>query len=414
MDSRLQHLKTTKLKKPKTQQTKDKMKTPTLTLLLLATLTIIATNTAQAIQVSGNSSVYTFNITCQTDTPSTNCAPATINYKCQIDNPAFINYVEFLINNTWHNTSQNVNNFTLAYNKPNQTTTTNTTINLTQQKIHDTSGGYVNAFEQASVTNDCAVCTPTITIIQACNTTNQQIVNLTYAPTGCQNDTVTEQACIYCTPTWLPRTGGAYDCQPNMTKLQYYDDYSTCCALSPTNCIYPSDHNTIIPCSYLTTDMTCQYDTQPYKTNKINFNCELPTSQANKTFNCITYVRKENQTLLIQSNPEMAIPSMLLFWKETEARTSFTNTGRVINAYYTDKLLETGQEFILGMKCSSATEGALLTSEYSINPPYKPPTEFINRLAWVQDNWAYTIVYIIVMVTIILLIGWTIKKIRGR
>lgn len=381
---------------------------------LIALFSILLTiPTITAITVFGNSSVYTFNITCTTTPASLTCAAAPASWTCTIDNAAFINYAELKIDNAWYNTTQNVNNFTTLINYASLNTTTNTTINLTQQRIHDTSGGYVNAFIQTSTPRDCAICTPTYQIIQACNTTNEEIINTTYTPAGCNNDTITTQACIYCTPTWIARTGGVYECDVNNTKLQYYDDYSTCCALSPINCIYPADHNTIIPCGYYSTDMNCQYDAQPYLSAKINMACTLPAQYANATANCITYVRKANQTLLIQSNPEYADVPSLMFWKESETRQSFTNTNRIVNAYYTNKHLQTGQEFILGMKCTTNT-GAALTSEYAITPTYQPPASILNRIVWASDNWAYVIIFLLGVILLILAVAWTIKKLRGR
>lgn len=234
----------------------------------------------------------------------------------------------------------------------------------------------------------------------------------------------TPNTCIYCTPYWIARTGTGYECQPNGTKLTYYDDYSTCCIDSPTNCIYPSDHNTINNCVYFQTDMNCQYDAQPYLTSKINFACTIPQQYLNYTppegainndgsVNCITYVRKLNQTLLIQSNPEYAEPSTLQFWKENERRQTFTNAGRIINAYYTDKLLQTGQDFILGMKCTTY-DGTILTSEYTITPTYQPPTSFLNRMVWAGDNAGYIIIWILGVILIIFLAAWGLKKLRGR
>lgn len=376
-------------------------------------LMLLILKTTSAISVSGNSSIYSFNVSCNVNPTTTSCSADTLTYTCQIDDPAFINFVEFKINGNWYNTTQNINQFSLDVNKGQQNSSINTTITLQQERIHDNNNGYINAFENATVQNDCSICTPNYQIIQACNSTNEQIVNITYAPTACNNDTIQIQACTYCTPTWQARTGGIYDCQPNGFKLQYYDDFGTCCTISPLNCIYPADQNTNTTCGYFSTDMTCQYDAQPYLNSKINFACTIPSQYAGEIVNCITYVRKQNQTLLIQSNPEYADPTTFQFWKESETRQSFTNTGLLINAYYTDKAIETGQDFILGMKCTTP-DGTILTSEYNINPTYQPPTFFLNWTVWAGDNIGYIIIWLIGFIIIVLGISWTLKKARGR
>ena len=117
--------------------------------------------------------------------------------------------------------------------------------------------------------------------------------------------------------------------------------------------------------------------------------------------------------LLIQSNPEYADSSNIAFWKESERRHSFTNTGALINAQYTNKNLETGQPFILGMTCTNRY-GLILTSEYSITPTYQAPTTFINRLVWASDNWTYVLIWILGVVIIILSISWALHKMRRR
>jgi hypothetical protein len=175
------------------------------------------------VTVSGNSSIFTFNLSC-TPTPSqVGCAATSVDYTCQIDNAAFINYVEMRVGGVYYNASQLVNLFSITIPLAQQNTTLNSTINLTQERIHDTNGGYVNAFVQASIQRDCAICSPNVQIIQACNTTNEQIVNITYTPNGCNNDTAGVQSCTYCTPYWSVRQGGIYDCSNNGTKLQYYE-----------------------------------------------------------------------------------------------------------------------------------------------------------------------------------------------
>jgi hypothetical protein len=383
-----------------------------LSIMAILTLMLITTPQTRAVTVSGNSTIYSFNVTCNSSPPTTGCSADTLVYTCQIDNAAYINYVELKIGGVFYNATQSVNQFSFNYPKPAQNSSINTTITLSQERIHDNNNGFINAFVNATVTNDCSICTPTSVVLQACNSTNEAIVNLTYAPTGCNNDTIQIQACTYCTPTWIPRTGGIYDCNQNGTKLQYYDDFSTCCILSPINCFTPIDHNTIISCGYYPTDMTCQYDNNPYLTSKINFACTLPGTHATSTVDCITYVRKANQTLLIQSSPEYADAPALAFWKESEKRTSFSNTGNIINAYYTDKALETGQEFILGMKCTTPT--GVLTSEYPITPTYQPPTSFINRAVWAGDNLGYIIIWILGIILLIIAFAWGLKKLRGH
>lgn len=248
-----------------------------------------------------------------------------------------------------------------------------------------------------------------VSVIQPCNVTNEMVINTTIG----NFSNVTTEYCTYCNPLFIERTGPEYSCTDNNTQYRFYDDYSTCCALSPINCIYPADHNTQATCGYYPTNLTCLYDAKPYLTEKINIACYLPAPYANETFDCITYVRKANQTLLIQSNPEYTDASNIAFWKESERRHSFTNTGALINAQYTNKNLETGQPFILGMTCTNRY-GLILTSEYSITPTYQAPTTFINRLVWASDNWTYVLIWILGVVIIILSISWALHKMRRR
>jgi len=368
-------------------------KKATLAITALLLITIIY-QSAESTQVTGNNSIYTFTVqNCTANQTLVGCEQETIKFQCNITPETVIDSVEFYIDGTPYPTTQNNSNWFYDYQKPQDTSTTTTPITLEKQKIFDVNAGYVFAFETTSVARNCTVCSTTYNVTcTPCTTQNTQ--NCTYTPNdpcGTQYNT-TNQYCDYCTPNWVARTGGIYDCQQNGTKFVFYDDFNNCYAqTSLPEDAPPPDHNTTQVCNYFKGDFNCTADKEPYLTKKINVFCELPQSVSQLNWKCLTYVKKDlNSTILLQTNPEYKNkPTSILGIGEIETRTHFTNDGRIVNAYYTNKLLEAGNTFILGVKCS--TNQTVLAWEQQIKPTYRNLNVVTGRFVWAKENMGFLV-----------------------
>lgn len=372
-----------------------------------------------ALTITGQSSSYTFTIDNCTYTPNItlNCSPSTVRFQCDIYNPAFINTVEYRIQGLDYTTTQNSTNpyqFYYDYNKPADTSSTNSPILLDRERITDVSNKKVNAYLLASIPRSCTVCEHTynVTIISACNTSNQQILQYTSSNLSCSPSYNSTQSCNYCSPNIFANYS---ECDQNGTRtVNYFDlNYSTCCLTTglSEDCIIntPTYQNKNETCNFYNQDFTCQVDSSPVLNDKINLNCELPNSE--DTCCVINIYQGNNFTSLLQTSPEYKSTSNSFFLtREQETRTCFTPNQRLLNAYYTEKELRPETDYKLEVVCTSNT--STLKSSYQIKPVYHTPDWAFNRFTWFTNNTTFTFSALIAIVIMVALGIYLVKKIK--
>lgn len=383
------------------------------TVLALMAAFMIPIGTSE--EVSGNNSIYSFNISnCQSNTSIVGCDAASIRFQCNIEPPGIIDSVDFYIEGSYYTTTQSGSLFYYDFAKTQDTSSTTDPISLTKEKIFDVGAGFVLAFEEVHVNRTCDVCSATFQVnCTACNISDQQFCQYTSSNESCNPSYNATETCDYCVPDWQPRTGSIYDCQESNTKFVFYDDFAACYAQTGLwSDGPPVDHNSTQSCSFFSGDFNCTVDPEPFLTKKMNVLCQMPTGA--DRYDCTTYVKKDvNSSILLQTNPEYKIPvaALISFGGESEPRTSFTNDGQNLNAYFTKKNLEVETTFILGVRCS--TNHTLLEWEGEIKPIYRNWNAVTGRTIWAGDNAGYITVFIFAVLIVAVLIGFAIKKGKG-
>jgi hypothetical protein len=387
----------------------------TLIVLILLTIPILA----QATIITGQGSSYVFNITNCNAQPTTplNCSPSTIRYECTIENPAFIDIVEFRIDGTDYLATQNSstpNQFYLIYNKPQDYTSSNTPLSFDRQSITDTNSKKVNSYEVVTINKNCELCSYTLTktYLTNCSTIDQRIAQYTSSNETCIPSYNETETCNYCSEN-IQTTYTA--CNTNNTQTISYEDinYNTCCAITGlyTDCSIYSLYNTTQSCSIYTQDFNCTVDTAPVLHDKMNVVCNLPSSEPQ---NCVVNIYQQNNGIrnLLQTSPEYKVTTNAFFWaRENEARTSFTNTNTLLNAYYTQKEIRANTDYDLEVVCS--TNLTSITYNTRIRPQYATPDQVSHRLTWAKDNFAFVFITFIAIIIIIIVLLQLWYRIRG-
>jgi len=386
---------------------------------IIALIILILPILAQATIITGQGSSYIFNITNCNIQPTTplNCSPSTVRFECTIENPSFIDSVEFRIDGTDYLTTQNSttpNQFYLIYNKPQDYTSTNTPLTLDRQSITDTNNKKVNAYEVISLNHTCELCSYTLTktYLTNCSTTDEIIAQYTSSNQTCIPSYNQTETCNYCSEN-IDTT--YTQCTLNQTQTITYQDlnYNSCCLVTGLydDCSIYYLTNTTTTCNYYTKDFNCTVDANPVLRDKMNIVCTLPSSDPQ---NCIVNIYQQNNNTrnLLQTTPEYKVTTNAFFWaRENEARTSFTNTNTLLNAYFTQKEIRAETDYDLEVVCSTNTT----TISYStkIHPEYPLPDQVSHRLTWAKENFAFVFITFLAILIIIFVILQLWYRIRG-
>jgi hypothetical protein len=120
---------------------------------LLVCMLFISGDTAMGVEVNSSTEIYTFDVTgCQANVSSVGCAEAWIRFNCSISNYAYIDYVDFEIDDVEYETDRNLAHFWYDWHKGVTTEDTNTEIEFQKVKIYDVSEGIAQYFPSVEVT----------------------------------------------------------------------------------------------------------------------------------------------------------------------------------------------------------------------------------------------------------------------
>jgi hypothetical protein len=385
---------------------------PTFIVFIFFVGVIIFSKSITAPIISGNDSVYIFNITnCQANESSVGCNATTILFSCNIEPYQFIDYTRFMVASNYYYTSRNGSYFSLEYSKSADTHNVNEILKLEREAITDTNSNTVLAFEEVPITHTCSgYCDTSFSLVHLnCSTNDTRIVEHISSNETCSPSYNESVYCDYCTPSWELRNTGIYACT-NGTRLLYYDDNLGCCGITglTSDCVEPYGHNTNANCTVYSQDMTVKCDPNPILTDKIECFVEM-NSTSNGEYSCIDYVRQGNNYL--QTNPQKTQYTQTWlnpFRKQEETRESFTTVNGLANIYYTNKNILSYSSFIVGVKCKAENGNQTLLYEQTITPEYKNLDEVSARGIWGNMNATYIVggAFILVFILILLVIGY--------
>jgi hypothetical protein len=397
------------------------IKTKKIMLCIIALIMLAFTiQQAIAVIVTGQGSSYTFyvdNCTSPQINQTFNCSSAIIRYQCDFSPVAFINNVDFRIQGNDYTTTQNSTNpnqFYYNYNKPAEGSNDLNPIVLDRERITDVNNKKVNAYEYVAIQHNCTTCpaNTTKTILQPCQTTNNQLVQYTSSNETCIPSYNTTENCNYCNADIIENIT---ECFNGTQTITYTDaNYFSCCYATGLmeDCFiqqYPYNTTTTQNCEEYTKEFTCTLDTKPILNTKININCVLPS---NEEYCCVINTLQGNN--LLATSPEYKKPSNLNpFGGDTEERNCFLTTNKLLNAYYTTKELRPSTEYDIQVLCTSANTSTSTKYETPISPVYHTPDWLPYRLQQIGQNPVLTITTIIVIILLILIgiVLW--RKIRG-
>lgn len=382
---------------------------------------ILAISIASAVTISGQGSSYTFvveNCTSPDINTTFDCNPASIRFQCDAYNPAFINQVEFRIQGTDFVTTQNSTNpnqFYYYYNKPAEGTTNLNPIVLDRERITDTQSTMVNAYIYVGLNHNCTTCPANITRteLEACQLNDTMLVQYTSSNETCIPSYNTTESCNYCSPN-LQATYS--ECDINNTQTITYTDnnLSTCCLMTglindcPTY-YYPYNETYVQSCTQYAQQINCTADPQPVLNDKINVVCTLPDNQS---YCCV--VNTYQGTNLLATSPEYkeATSSIFTLSGQQETRTCFTPDKALLNAYYTQKELRPENNYKIEVLCTNNL-GQAIKYQTPINPTYHKVDWLPYRLKWFGTSPITIIFTIIVILAILLVVIWLIRRARG-
>ncbi len=366
-------------------------------ILLLLILPIV-----YGIQVNSSTEIYTFEVTnCQANVSTIGCSAVDVRFSCNITPYAYIDWVQFRINDTDYTTSRSNEIFYYDWHKGITSSDTDEYIAFDRGRIRDISDGDALFFPNVSVHLVCDSCAYNITEGE-CQIDDTKVVQ--YVGDGSPNCTSYNQTepCDYCTPDWEITSS----CLENNTEFRQYQDNNVCfnltglyadsCDASFINC------DTLIPCSYLTEDMECEYDINPLINiigNKIYWKC---LSELSENYNCVSYVKE--QGAIIQTNPQKTTYSTGLFTRQEETREFFTADKGLVQPYFTTENLKPNQTYVFGVQCSF--ENGTLKSEHYITPMYKNMEGVAFTGVWLKDNIGYIIgafIFLFILIELIML-----------
>lgn len=276
---------------------------------------------------------------------------------------------------------------------------------------------YINCMDQVSNINTSthnflmihANCTD-IGTIDSCtiydNTTQRKI----YDPAGCHVDINVTVACNYCSENLESTLGVCVD--DNQTITYVDNNFISCCYLTNigSDCSIlssPYNETTYQSCQSLIQNFTCSIPNFAEFKPIMPFSCIMPDYQE---YQCIVNVFEDGR--LVQTNPQQAIyGASLLIGKRQETREFFTTSNGLLNAYFTNKNIETDHQFRVDAICSNGS--IIYTSQNNVKPFYDTASSVLNRTIWAKENSTYLILAIIFVVIALGLIGYAWNRIRG-
>jgi hypothetical protein len=372
----------------------------------LAILMCLVLPIAYGVQVNSSTEIYWFNVTeCQANVSSVGCSAENIRMNCSISNYAFIDYVDFEIDDVYYESDQYNDHFWYDYYKPVTTVDTDTEIEWQKVKIYDVGTGVANFFPNIYIDHQCDACDYNVSY-GTCNISDLRVVE--YVGDGSANctDYNATESCDYCTPLWSITS----DCLVNNTEFREYSDANSCYALTglyADSCDYSyTDCDTWINCSFLGVDFTCGYDANPLieiAGNRIFWYCQL--TNTSQDYNCISYVKQAGHT--VQTNPQQKTFSTGLLSREQESREFFTAENGLVNPYFTTDNLKHNMTYIFGVECTS--DNGRYTTEHYVTPLYENLDEIAYRGVWLRDNLGYVLGGLITLVVVVLIISWVVK-----
>lgn len=372
---------------------------------LIAIMVLFLLPLVQGVQVNSSTEIYWFNVTdCQANASSVGCAPEYIKLNCSISNYAYIDYVEFEVDDIYYEADQDYGHFWYDYYKPLTTVDTNAEIEWQKVQINDVGGGVANFFPSIEIDHVCDACDYNISY-GTCNISDVRTVE--YIGDGSANCTSynTTESCDYCTPDWSITS----DCLINNTEFREYSDAQSCYAVTglySDSCDYSFDDcDSWVSCSYLDTDFSCGYDENPLieiAGNRIFWYCSIDSEE---DYQCISYVKQGSYT--VQTNPQQKTYSLGLLSKEQETREFFTATNGLVNPYFTTDNLKHNTTYIFGVECSG--EGGKMSTEHYVTPLYENLDELAYRGVWLKDNLGYVIGGAIVLILVVVVVSMVIR-----
>jgi hypothetical protein len=227
-------------------------------------------------------------------------------------------------------------------------------------------------------------------------------------------DNGTTDACNYCSQNIYQNTS---ECTNNGTQtITYFDNnYASCCYITglPEDCMileYPYNDTTSQGCFYYQQQINCTMDSSPVLNTKINVNCVLPSG--NEEYCCVINTYQGNN--LLATSPEYSNPSqsILSIASQSETRTCFSTTNKLLNAYYTTKELRPDTNYTIEILCNNNQTS--IKTQRAITPVYHEYDWLTLRLKWLGDNLTFTLLTIPIVIALILFGIFLVRKIRGR
>jgi len=376
---------------------------------------------ASAVVITGQGSSYSFtieNCTSPQENLTIDCNATTIRFECDIYNPAFINQVEYRINDVDYVTQQNGTNpkqFYYNYNKPSEGITNTEPIILDRERITDTNNKAVNAYEYIEIQHNCQACPAEMirTPLEPCQTNDSQRILYNSTNETCALSYETTETCNYCSPNLFQNTTEcSFEGEQTITYIDFNE--TTCCLMTglvddcPTY-YYPYNQSYVQECDYYKKEINCTADNTPVLNDKINLVCTMPDEQE---YCCVVNTYQGNNLLATTPEYKEATQSIISLTSQQETRTCFAPNQNLLNAYYTKKELRPETEYRIEVLCTS-TEGDIIRYQTPIIPSYHEEDWLIHRVSWFGQKPSTYIITFLVLLAISLFIIWIIKKARG-
>lgn len=135
--------------------------------------------------------------------------------------------------------------------------------------------------------------------------------------------------------------------------------------------------------------MTCEYDSELYLTDKINFLCTL---NGTYDYRCFTYVTTHDGYLI---NAYPYEENVKLFGVVDY----FESSGSYVNVYFGKEDLYEGNNYIFNVVCASTNSASSYTDTFAVNitPSSVPIREPVYRAVWLKSQMSIIILIIILI-----------------
>lgn len=372
--------------------------------LLFVFLVLLLLPIAYGVQVNSSTDIFSFDVVdCQVNNSNIGCPAIDVRFSCNITPYAYIDYTLFRINGTDYVTQRSGDFFYYDWHKGVTPYDANTSVAFGRGQIHDIGGGDALFFPNNTVMLNCDACNYNVTS-DPCQSNDSRIVH--YVGDGSPNCTSynASESCDYCVPDWQITSS----CLTNNSEYRQYQDNNACfniTGLYADSCGYSFiDCDTWKPCSYLSSDMSCDFDVNPLINligTKVNWKCSIANKTA--TYSCVSYVKQQGST--IQTNPQQKTYSGSIIPIQQETRDYFSADNGLVQPYFLTDGLQSNITYVFGVQCSSPT-GSLITEHY-VTPLYAPLDVIPSRANWVKDNIGYVVgavIFLIIIIGVVMLV----------